>query len=125
MRFIAVFLIGVALMLYGAQASDSRHPKDLPACKRFDQYQRQARCEIRRAAKHYRQSPELAVRVADCESDFRWWLDGTYEGMFQFLWSTWRTTPYAKRSPYSPKWNSMAAMWMWANGRSGEWGRCL
>lgn len=43
-------------------------------------------------------------------------------GLFQFLYpSTWDTTPYARRDVWSAKWNSLAAMWMWANGRRGEW----
>jgi Transglycosylase-like domain len=42
-------------------------------------------------------------------------------GLFQFLPSTWRTTPYARFSVWSPYTNAMAAAWMHVNGRSGEW----
>ena len=80
-----------------------------------------ARCHIYRAAKKYDQPVRDAVRVARCESNFRWWISGHHQGMYQFLYSTWATTPYAKKSPHSAKWNSLAAMWMWAHGRRGEW----
>lgn len=42
-------------------------------------------------------------------------------GLFQFLLSTWRSTPYgvfARTSPYA---NALAAGWMHANGRGDEW----
>lgn len=63
-----------------------------------------------------------ALRVAYCESSY----DPNTEylghyGLFQFLRSTWNTTPYRNRNIYSPKWNSLAAMWMWSVGRRGEW----
>lgn len=42
-------------------------------------------------------------------------------GLFQFIPSTWRSTPYARFSPYNPLAASLAAGWMHANGRGGEW----
>ena len=42
-------------------------------------------------------------------------------GLFQFLGSTWATTPYAGRSPWWAKWNALAAGWMHHVGRGGEW----
>jgi hypothetical protein len=80
-----------------------------------------ARCFIRRAAIHYHQPVSDAIRVAHCESTWRWWIRGHHQGMYQFLWSTWRSTPYGRRSVYSPKWASLGAMWMWRVGRRGEW----
>lgn len=51
--------------------------------------------------------------------------NGFYLGLFQFSWSTWGTTPYARRgSPKSAKWSSLAAAWMERHGRSGEWPTC-
>lgn len=86
------------------------------------------KCWIRRAAAKYNQPLSDAMRVADCESDFRPWLVNSTPvgsehatGLFQFLPSTWRTTPYRNRSIFSARWNAMAAMWMWSVGRRGEW----
>jgi hypothetical protein len=42
-------------------------------------------------------------------------------GLFQFLPSTWRSTPYARLSVWSPYANALAAGWMHDRGRGGEW----
>lgn len=42
-------------------------------------------------------------------------------GLFQFLPSTWRSTPYGGFSVWSPYANAMAAGWMHDHGRGGEW----
>jgi hypothetical protein len=42
-------------------------------------------------------------------------------GLFQFLPSTWRSTPYAGASIFSPYASALAAGWMQAHGRGGEW----
>ena len=42
-------------------------------------------------------------------------------GLFQFLGSTWESTPYARFSVWSPYANALAAGWMHAHGRGGEW----
>jgi hypothetical protein len=42
-------------------------------------------------------------------------------GLFQFLPSTWQTTPYRMFSPMSAYASALAAGWMHANGRGGEW----
>lgn len=80
-------------------------------------------CQIKRAARHFHQSSTLAFRVVRCETGrtFDWFLQGAHQGAWQYLWSTWRSTPYAHRSPYSPKWSTLATMWMWSQGRRGEW----
>lgn len=64
-------------------------------------------------------------RKAGCETG------GTYDpdarnpsgaaGLFQFLGSTWNSTPYGRFSVWSPYANAMAAGWMHAHGRGGEW----
>jgi hypothetical protein len=65
-------------------------------------------------------------RKADCETG------GTYSprslnssssasGLFQFLPSTWRTTPYGRFSVFSPYANALAAGWMHVHGRGSEW----
>ena len=70
-------------------------------------------------------SCSLLWRRADCETG------GTFSprsynasgasGLFQFLPSTWRTTPYSAFSVWSAYANAMAAGWMQAHGRGGEW----
>jgi hypothetical protein len=42
-------------------------------------------------------------------------------GLFQFLGSTWRSTPYRVFSPFDPTAAALAAGWMHAQGRGGEW----
>jgi len=42
-------------------------------------------------------------------------------GLFQFLPSTWRTTPYRGRWIFSARYSSLAAAWMHRVGRGGEW----
>jgi hypothetical protein len=79
---------------------------------------------ISSAAKKYGQSNNSMVRVARCESN----LDpcavnrsGPYYGLFQFLKSTWKDTPYGDQNIYDPKAQAMAAAWMWNEGRKNEW----
>ena len=76
------------------------------------------------AADEYGQSREDMLRVARCESV----LDpsavnasSNASGLFQFLPSTWETTPYADQDIFDPEANAEAAAWMWANGRRNEW----
>jgi hypothetical protein len=42
-------------------------------------------------------------------------------GLFQFLPSTWQTTPFAALSIWDPYASALAAGWMQAHGRGGEW----
>lgn len=96
--------------------------KGYKPCKQLSpRYPRQAKCAINRAARHYGQSAAAMKAVAWCESRYQWWIDGHHEGMFQYLWSTWLSTPFGRRSPYNPKWASLATGWMWSVGRRGEW----
>jgi Transglycosylase SLT domain len=79
---------------------------------------------IAKAARKYGQSKGAMVRVARCESG----LDpcavnrsGPYYGLFQFLKSTWRATPYSDRDIFDPEAQALAAGWMWEQGRKDEW----
>lgn len=79
---------------------------------------------IAKAAKKYGQSKKVMERVARCESA----LDpcavnrsGPYYGLFQFLKSTWKTTPYKNRSIWDPEAQALATAWMWKQGRKNEW----
>ncbi len=76
------------------------------------------------AADRYGQPRADMLRVAQCESV----LDPNavnassgVSGLFQFLPSTWATTPYANEDIFDPVANANAAGWMWANGRRNEW----
>ncbi len=76
------------------------------------------------AADQYGQPREDMLRVARCESV----LDpnavnasSNASGLFQFLPSTWETTPYADQDIFDPVANAQAAAWMWSEGRRGEW----
>jgi uncharacterized protein YraI len=75
------------------------------------------------AADRYDQSRSDMLRVAECESN----LDplavnpsGSY-GLFQFIRTTWKSTPYGKEDIFNPEANANAAAWMWSEGRKSEW----
>jgi hypothetical protein len=79
---------------------------------------------IREAARAFDQPEEDLLRVGRCESN----LDpravnqaGPYFGLFQFLRSTWASTPFADRDIFDPVANASAAAWMWQQGRRSEW----
>jgi hypothetical protein len=79
---------------------------------------------IREAARAFGQPEEDLLRVGRCESN----LDpravnqtGPYFGLFQFLRSTWASTPFADRDIFDPVANANAAAWMWQQGRRNEW----
>jgi len=79
---------------------------------------------IAKAAKRYGQSTNDMERVARCESA----LDpcavnrsGPYYGLFQFLKSTWNTTPYGNQNIFDPEAQALATAWMWSEGRKNEW----
>jgi uncharacterized protein YraI len=76
------------------------------------------------AADRYGQSRTDMLRVARCESG----LDPynvtppySASGLFQFLPSTWASTPYANEDIFDPVANAMATGWMWSVGRRNEW----
>ncbi|HKV67858.1 MAG TPA: transglycosylase SLT domain-containing protein [Gaiellales bacterium] len=79
---------------------------------------------IHHAAARWRVPEGLLRRRAWCESRMN---PGAYNassgssGLFQFIPSTWRTTPYARRSIWSAHYNALAAAWMVRVGRGGEW----
>jgi uncharacterized protein YraI len=75
------------------------------------------------AADHYDQSRDDMLRVAQCESNldpFAVNPSGSY-GLFQFIRSTWRSTPYGNEDVFDPEANANAAAWMWSEGRKSEW----
>ena len=66
----------------------------------------------------------MLVRKAYCESRFyarAYNSSSGASGTMQFLLSTWRTTPFARFSPFSPYANALAAGWMHRAGRGSEW----
>lgn len=79
---------------------------------------------IERAALRWRVSFAMLLRKARCESSLNPYAVGfgIHRGLFQFNWpGTWNTTPYRRYNAFSAKWNSLAAGWMHAVGRGGEW----
>jgi soluble lytic murein transglycosylase-like protein len=101
--------------------------KDRPhtrSCYRRDGRSKIARCFIARAAAHYRQSRRRANHIAWRESRYNWRVTNSSSGaagLYQFMRSTWKTTPYRRYSPYNPRMASLAAMWMWAHGGYSHW----
>lgn len=75
------------------------------------------------AADRYGQSRDEMLRVATCESNLDPYAvnpSGSY-GLFQFIRSTWKSTPYGNEDIFDPEANAMAAGWMWKQGRKSEW----
>lgn len=62
-------------------------------------------------------------RKAQCESGLNPYAQNPSEasGLYQFLPSTWRSTPFGVFSIWSPYANALAAGWMHTHGRGGEW----
>ena len=78
---------------------------------------------INGAAERYGQSSSDMLRVAECESNLDPYAvnpSGSY-GLFQFIRSTWKSTPYGNKDIFDPEANANAAAWMWAEGRKSEW----
>lgn len=76
------------------------------------------------AANYYGQSPDDMIAVARCESELDPSNYNDYSGasgLFQFLPSTWASTPYADQDIFDPWANAYAASWMWSVGRQNEW----
>jgi soluble lytic murein transglycosylase-like protein len=73
-------------------------------------------------------SRTLLRRLSWCESRFNPYarnpvsVGGEHAtGLFQFLPSTWRSTPYGRRYIYSTHYQALAAAWMISHGRLSEW----
>lgn len=67
---------------------------------------------------------QWAMNVAWCESRYHpnsVNSDSGASGLFQFLPSTWSGTPYAAYSPFDPKYNSLAAAWLYSHYGPGRW----
>jgi hypothetical protein len=79
---------------------------------------------IKQAAKKYGQSEDVMIRVARCESTLNPCAvnpAGPYYGLFQYLKSTWKSTPYGDRDIFDPEAQALATGWMWKQGRKNEW----
>jgi LysM repeat protein len=76
------------------------------------------------AAYRYGQDPQVLLRVAWCESRYD---PNAYNaqygatGLFQFLYSTWLTTPYRDYDRRNAWASANAAAWMFSQGRAREW----
>lgn len=65
-----------------------------------------------------------AVRLAQCESTMNPYAVNRWSGaagLFQFLPSTWATTPWHAQSPFDPVANSQAAAWLYARYGARQW----
>jgi soluble lytic murein transglycosylase-like protein len=65
------------------------------------------------------------LRVARCESGYNpraYNGAGPYYGLFQFLMSTFKATPFGGQNIYDPTANASAAAWKYSRGGAGSWG---
>lgn len=68
---------------------------------------------------------DWGLRVARCESGYNPQAvngAGPYYGLFQFLTSTFRATPYGGGDIFDASTNARAAAWKYANGGASAWG---
>ena len=64
------------------------------------------------------------LRVAKCESGYNPNAVNPYsgtEGLFQFMPSTWRSTPYGRHNVFDPWYNSLGAAWLYQRDGPGQW----
>lgn len=122
-----VVVAAVVAVALPASPSEAKDCEDSKAClervaRKQCSKRRPVPC-IRRAALRWDVPTSLLVRKARCESRLNPFARNPSgaSGLFQFLPSTWATTPYADRSIWSAKWNSLAAGFMHNVGRGGEW----
>lgn len=76
------------------------------------------------AADRYGQPREDMLRVAMCESNLiptEVNSSSGASGLFQFMPSTWASTPYADQDIFDAWASANAAGWMWSVGRRNEW----
>jgi hypothetical protein len=67
---------------------------------------------------------EWAMNVAWCESRYHpnsVNSSSGASGLFQFLPSTWAFTPYASYSPFDPRYNALAAAWLYHRDGPSQW----
>lgn len=67
---------------------------------------------------------QWAMNVAWCESRYHpnsVNSSSGASGLFQFLPSTWAFTPYASYSPFDPKYNALAAAWLYKRDGPSQW----
>lgn len=81
---------------------------------------------IRNAFAPYGQTAvDWGLRVAQCESGDNpraYNAAGPYYGLFQFLMSTFKATPYGNGDIYDPVANANAAAWKYGQGGQSAWG---
>ena len=68
---------------------------------------------------------QWGLRVARCESGYNPGAvnpAGPYYGLFQFLVSTFKATPYGGQNVLDPAANANAAAWKYSHGGAGAWG---
>jgi transglycosylase-like protein with SLT domain len=67
---------------------------------------------------------QWAMNVAWCESRYHPNSVNSSSGaagLFQFLPSTWAFTPYASYSPFDPRYNALAAAWLYNRDGPSQW----
>jgi transglycosylase-like protein with SLT domain len=67
---------------------------------------------------------QWAMNVAWCESRYHpnsVNSSSGASGLFQFLPSTWAFTPYASYSPFDPRYNALAAAWLYKRDGPSQW----
>jgi hypothetical protein len=82
---------------------------------------------IKAAAKKYGQPYKKLLCVAQCESGLNNCAvnkAGKTYGLFQYLDSTWKWTPYKGKSVFDAKANAFATAWMWNEGNEHHWDCC-
>jgi len=126
---------GVGVVKYRGKGAEywhwqfKRSQQELAKQKRIMRRRASSLEAIRLASIAYGESYSMLLRRAICESRLNPnarnrtpIYNGEHAtGLFQFIPSTFASTPFAAESIWSPYANALAAGWMHANGRGGEW----
>src|SRR4051812_26704762 len=102
----------------------TKYERNTTSCWTLHSRAKVSRCFIRRAARHFHQPLSQAYYIAHRESRYNYKVTNSSSGaagLYQFMPTTWQSTPYRKHSPYEPRWAALAAMWMWKHGGQYHW----
>lgn len=113
-------LLAVSLTVSSASAASLRGARLGPNVQQVQQIIRDAFAPLGPAAQQW------ALRVAKCESSYNPNAINRYSGasgLFQFMPSTWASTPQAKagKSVFDPVSNAQAAAWLYKRAGARPW----
>jgi soluble lytic murein transglycosylase-like protein len=117
---LSLSLLAISLTVSSASAASPAGARSGPSVQQVQQIIRNAFAPLGPAAQQW------ALRVAKCESSYNPNAVNRYShasGLFQFIPSTWASTPQAKagKSVFDPVANARAAAWLYKRAGPRPW----